>query len=144
MSKCMACISTRWADRCVIIIYFSASVRKVLDSDPWVLSCNICLWRIIVVSFFSLYSDARLSAARSYFSQLLHRPKDAALSFTVLGQTHWYSPGIYFLTLPPQISHSLIWNNNNGEQTHGCFAAAASIEREKLSWFISSSHYCYH
>lgn len=144
MLKCMACISTRWTDHCVIFIYFSVSVCKVLDSEPWVLSCNICLWRIIVVSFFSLYSDARLSAPQSYFSQLLHRPKDAALSFTVLRQTHSYFPGKYFLTLPPKILHSLIWNNNNRDQTHGCFAAAAFIEKEKLSWFISSSHYCYH
>lgn len=30
MFKCMACISTRWTDHCVIFIYFSVSVCKFL------------------------------------------------------------------------------------------------------------------
>lgn len=94
----MACISTRWTDRCVIIIYFSASVCKVLDSDPWVLSCNICLWRIIVVSIFSVcipmpdfqhlslispscYTDQK---TQHFLSQFWDKPIDIPLEYIVL------------------------------------------------------------
>lgn len=74
----------------------------------------------------SCYTDQK---TQHFLSQFWDKPIDIPLEYTFLLST---------------ISHSLIWNNNNGEQTHGCFAAAASIEKEKLSWFISSSHYCYH
>lgn len=95
------------------------------------LRCNSYVWRIIAVSFLSLYSSARPPAPQSLSSQLLHRPSNWALFFFPLSLKMETDILIYRFFLSAE-KYSQMWTqNNNVAEKHNCWAGICLLKKKK-------------